>query len=92
MRLTEEEESSADDEPEISEDEALSLAEEYYGEDAEYTFEDIITVGDYEYYNFAVDGEGRFLHERSCTPWMEKMCWAASRTTTAAGPSISNTE
>lgn len=55
---TEEEESSADDEPEISEDEALSLAEEYYGEDAEYTFEDIITVGDYEYYNFAVDGEG----------------------------------
>lgn len=49
--------STDDDEDRISESEALSLAEEYYGEDAEYTFKDIVTIGDYEYYNFSVEGD-----------------------------------
>ena len=56
---TEEDGSSGSTEAEaISEDEALSLAQEYYGEDAEYTFKDIVTIGDYEYYNFSVEGDG----------------------------------
>lgn len=41
----------------ISQSEALKLAKEYYGEDAEYAYKDMVTVGDYEYYNFSVEGE-----------------------------------
>lgn len=49
--------STEEEEDRISESEALSLAEEYYGEDAEYTFKEIVTIGDYEYYNFSVEGD-----------------------------------
>ena len=45
------------EEERISEDEAMELAEENYGDDAEYTFEEIVTIGDYEYYNFSVEGD-----------------------------------
>jgi len=41
----------------ISEEEALSLAEDYYGESAEYTYKETVTIGDYEYYDFAVSGD-----------------------------------
>lgn len=41
----------------ISQSDALEMAKDYYGEDAEYTFKKIVTVGDYEYYNFSVEGE-----------------------------------
>ncbi|MCD8019689.1 MAG: hypothetical protein LUF92_08975 [Clostridiales bacterium] len=39
----------------ISQSEALELAKEYYGDDAEYTYEGMVTIGDYEYYDFAVE-------------------------------------
>lgn len=42
----------------ISQEEALELAKEYYGSDAEYSYKETIIVGDYEYYNFSVEGDG----------------------------------
>lgn len=54
---TDDADSSETTEEEISEDDALALAEEYYGDEAEYTFKDIVTIGDYEYYDFAVEGD-----------------------------------
>lgn len=41
----------------ISQDEAMDLAQEYYGSDAEYSYQGIVTVGDYKYYDFSVDSE-----------------------------------
>ena len=60
--LTEEEtetteETSSATEENISQDDALELAQDYYGSDAEYSYKGTITVGDYEYYDFSVEGE-----------------------------------
>lgn len=53
-----EESSSVDNEEDtISEDDALDLAKDYYGDDAEYSFKKIVTIGDYEYYDFSVEGD-----------------------------------
>lgn len=41
----------------ISQDDALEMAQEYYGSDAEYSYQGTVTVGDYEYYDFSVEGE-----------------------------------
>lgn len=41
----------------ISQDDALELAQDYYGSGAEYTYKGMVTVGDYKYYDFAVEGE-----------------------------------
>lgn len=49
--------SASTEEDAISEDDALALAQEYYGDDAEYSFKKIVTIGDYEYYDFSVDGD-----------------------------------
>lgn len=42
----------------ITQSEALERAKEYYGEDATYAFKEIVTIGDYDYYDFSVEGEG----------------------------------
>lgn len=42
----------------LSQDEAKEKAKEYYGDDAEYSFKDKVTVGDKEYYDFSVKGDG----------------------------------
>ncbi len=49
--------STETDEDAISRDDALELAQEYYGDDAEYSFKEIVTIGDYEYYDFSVEGD-----------------------------------
>ena len=41
----------------ISQDDALSQAKDYYGEDAEYSYKKQVTVGDKEYYDFSVSGD-----------------------------------
>lgn len=41
----------------ISQDDALSQAKDYYGEDAEYSYKKKVTVGDKEYYDFSVSGD-----------------------------------
>ena len=41
----------------ISQDDALSQAKDYYGEDAEYSYKQKVTVGDKEYYDFSVSGD-----------------------------------
>lgn len=41
----------------ISQDDALSQAKDYYGEDAEYSYKKKVTVGDKEYYDFSVKGD-----------------------------------
>lgn len=41
----------------VSRDKAEELAKEYFGDDAEYTFKKIVTIGDYDYYDFSVEGD-----------------------------------
>lgn len=41
----------------ISQDDALSQAKDYYGDDAEYSYKKKVTVGDKEYYDFSVKGD-----------------------------------
>ena len=41
----------------ISQDDALELAQDYYGSDAEYSYKGMVTVGDYKYYDFSVEGD-----------------------------------
>lgn len=41
----------------ISQDDALSQAKDYYGDDAEYSYKEKVTVGDKEYYDFSVKGD-----------------------------------
>lgn len=41
----------------ISRSEALDKAREYLGDEAEYSYKETVTIGDYEYYDFAVEGE-----------------------------------
>ena len=48
---------SADSTEGISQDDALSQAKDYYGEDAEYSYKKQVTVGDKEYYDFSVSGD-----------------------------------
>ena len=49
--------SSTDSTEGISQDDALSQAKDYYGEDAEYSYKKRVTVGDKEYYDFSVSGD-----------------------------------
>ena len=49
--------SSTDSTEVISQDDALSQAKDYYGEDAEYSYKKRVTVGDKEYYDFSVSGD-----------------------------------
>lgn len=49
--------SSNDSAESISQDDALSQAKDYYGEDAEYSYKKKVTVGDKEYYDFSVKGD-----------------------------------
>lgn len=48
--------SSSESTEAISQDDALSQAKDYYGEDAEYSYKKKVTVGDKEYYDFSVSG------------------------------------
>ena len=48
---------STDSTEEISQNDALSQAKDYYGEDAEYSYKKQVTVGDKEYYDFSVSGD-----------------------------------
>lgn len=60
METTEEttEETEVEEETDsISQDDAMDLAQDYYGADAEYSYQGMVTVGDYEYYDFSVEGE-----------------------------------
>lgn len=54
---TETEEEEEETRASISQDEALDMAKDYYGEDAEYSFKGMETVGDDQYYDFSVEGE-----------------------------------
>lgn len=54
---TEGEDDDEDEAASISQDDALELAKDYYGEEAEYTYKGTVTVGDYEYYDFGVKGD-----------------------------------
>lgn len=54
---SESEEASTDSTEGISQDDALSQAKDYYGEDAEYSYKKQVTVGDKEYYDFSVSGD-----------------------------------
>ncbi len=42
----------------ISRSDAQDLAEDYFGEDATYSYKKIVKIGEYDYYDFAVEGEG----------------------------------
>lgn len=42
----------------ISQDDALSQAKDYYGDDAEYSYKKKVKVGDKDYYDFSVKGDG----------------------------------
>lgn len=41
----------------ISQSDALGLAKDYYGDDADYSYKETVTVGDKDYYDFSVKGE-----------------------------------
>lgn len=56
---TEEDDSTdSGDSSAISTDDALDMAKDYYGDDAEYSYKETVTIGDYEYYDFSVEGDG----------------------------------
>lgn len=42
----------------VSKDKALKLAKEYFGEDAQYKYKKTVTIGDEDYYDFSVKGDG----------------------------------
>ncbi len=46
------------DSQDIDRDQALELAKAYMGDDASYIYKQMVTIGDYEYFDFSVSGEG----------------------------------
>jgi hypothetical protein len=54
---TEEDTEENEETTKISQEEALSLAKDYYGSEAEYKYKGMVTVGDYDYYDFSVSSE-----------------------------------
>ncbi len=51
------EEAYYEEDQEISRIQALELAKAYMGEDAQYKYKQMVTVGDYEYFDFSVKGK-----------------------------------
>lgn len=49
--------SSYSNEKNISKQEALELAKDYLGDDVDFTYKQMVTIGDYEYFDFAVKSD-----------------------------------